>query len=82
MKTEITYKIYTYSPSDKFFIFRVIGDCIWQMITQKAYYIDDDLEWDYFDFQFDDPVTAEIICDMLNEEENKEYNMNLKEAEQ
>lgn len=64
---EIEYKIDTFPSSEKFRIFRVINTHIWQIITQKAYYLDDDLEWDYFDFVFDDLITAEIICAFLNE---------------
>lgn len=69
-KYEIEYKIDTFPSSEKFRIFRVFNTHIWQIITQKAYYLDDDLEWDYFEYVFDDPITAQIICDYLNEAEN------------
>lgn len=92
---DIEYRISTFPSSEKFRIFRVINTHVWQIITQKAYYLDDleskkqipyyqhlckkayyldDLEWDYFDFKFDDPVTAQIICDMLNDEIGGELN--------
>lgn len=64
----VQYKIDTFPSSEKFRIFRVFNGHIWQIISQRAYYIDDDLGWDYFEFIFDDPVTAEIICNMLNDE--------------
>ena len=68
--SNVEYKMDTFKSSEKFQILRVFNGHIWQIITQKAYYIDDDLEWDYFEFIFDDPITAEIICDYLNEAEN------------
>ena len=63
---DIKYKISTFPSSEKYRIFRVFNDCIWQIISPKAYNIDTG-EVEYFDFQFDDPVTAGIICDYLNE---------------
>lgn len=57
----------TFPTSEKYRVFRVLGDVIWQIISPKAYNIDTG-EIEYFDFIFDDSVTAEIICDMLNEE--------------
>ena len=66
---DIKYRISTFPSSEQFRIFRVINTHIWQIITQKAYYLDDDLEWDYFDFVFDDPVTAKIIADYIQEAE-------------
>lgn len=68
-KFDIKYKISTFSTSEKYRVFRVINTHIWQIINPKAYNIDTG-ELEYFDFQFDDMVTAEIICDYLNEEEN------------
>lgn len=56
-----------FPSSEKFRIFRVFNDCIWQIISPKAYNVDIG-EVEYLDFIFDDPVTAEIICDMLNDE--------------
>ena len=64
---EIVFKIDTFPLSEKFHIFRVFNGCIWQVISPKAYNIDTG-EIEYFDFIFDDMVTVEIICDMLNEE--------------
>lgn len=66
-KYEIKYGIMTFPTSEKYRVFRVLGDVIWQIISPKAYNIDTG-EIEYFDFLFDDPVTAEIICDMLNDE--------------
>lgn len=63
---EIKYGIMTFPTSEKYRVFRVLGDVIWQIISPKAYNIDTG-EIEYFDFIFDDPVTAEIICDYLNE---------------
>lgn len=63
---EIIFKIDTFPSSEKFRIFRVFNDCIWQIISPKAYNIDTG-EIEYFDFIFDDMVTAGIICDYLNE---------------
>lgn len=65
-KYEIKYGIMTFPTSEKYRVFRVLGDVIWQIISSKAYNIDTG-EIEYFDFIFDDPVTAEIICDYLNE---------------
>jgi len=64
---EIKYKIDTFPSSEKFRIFRVFNSCIWQIISPNAYNMDTG-ELEYFDFLFDDPVTAGLICDMLNEE--------------
>lgn len=66
-KYEIKYGIMTFPTSEKYRVFRVLGDVIWQIMSPKAYNIDTG-ELEYFDFIFDDPVTAIIICDMLNEE--------------
>lgn len=66
-KYEIKYGIMTFPTSEKYRVFRVLGDVIWQIISPKAYNIDTG-EIEYFDFIFDDSVTAEIICDMLNDE--------------
>lgn len=63
---KIKYGIMTFPTSEKYRVFRVLGDVIWQVISPKAYNIDTG-EIEYFDFIFDDPVTAEIICDYLNE---------------
>lgn len=68
-KYEIEYKIMTFPTSEKYRVFRVLGDVIYQIISPKAYNIDTG-EIEYFDFIFDDMVTAEIICDYLNEAEN------------
>lgn len=69
MKRDVEYEWDTFPTSKKFQVFKVLGGCIWQIISPKAYYIDDGLEWDYFYMDFIDPVTAEIICEVLNEEE-------------
>lgn len=66
---DIKYKISTFPSSEKFRIFRVLNTHIWQILNPNAYNIDSG-EVEYFDFQFTDPVTAEIICDYLNEAEN------------
>lgn len=66
-KYEIKYDVMTFPTSEKYRVFRVLGDVIWQIISPKAYNVDIG-EVEYFDFIFDDPVTAEIICDMLNDE--------------
>ena len=65
-KYEIVYKMMTFPTSEKYRVFRVLGDVIYQIISPKAYNIDAG-EVEYFDFIFDDMVTAEIICDYLNE---------------
>lgn len=67
---KIEYRVDTFPYSEKFYIFRVLNDCIFQIISPNAYYVDD-LEWDYFELIFDDPITAEIICDYLNEAKKK-----------
>lgn len=69
-KYDIKYDIMTFHTPEKFRVFRVLGDVIYQVISPKAYNIDLG-EVEYFDFQFDDPVTAEIICDYLNEAEEE-----------
>ena len=68
-KYEIEYKMMTFPTSEKYRVFRVLGDVIWQIISPKAYNMDTG-EVEYFDFIFDDMVTAEIIADYLNEAEN------------
>lgn len=68
-KYEIEYKMMTFPTSEKYRVFRVLGDVIYQIISPKAYNMDTD-EVEYFDFIFDDMVTAEIIADYLNEAEN------------
>ena len=66
---DIKYKISTFPSSENFRVFRVINTHIWQVLNPKAYNIDTG-EIEYFDFQFDDMVTAEIIAKYLNEAEN------------
>ena len=68
-KYEIVYKMMTFPTSEKYRVFRVLGDVIYQIISPKAYNIDAG-EVEYFDFIFDDMVTAGIIADYLNEAEN------------
>lgn len=68
-KYEIEYKMMTFPTSEKYRVFRVLGDVIWQIISPKAYNMDTG-EVEYFDFIFDDMVTAGIIADYLNEAEN------------
>ena len=63
---DIKYAVMTFPTSDKYRVFRVLGDAIWQIISPKAYNIDTG-EIEYLDMIFDDMVTAEIICDYLNE---------------
>lgn len=69
---DIKYRISTFPSSEKFRIFRVFNTHIWQILNPNAYNIDTG-ELEYFDFQFDDMVTAGIIADYLNEAEAKEY---------
>lgn len=64
-KYDIKYDIMTFPTSEKYRVFRVLGDVIYQIISPKAYNISTG-EIEYFDFQFNDPVTARIICDYLN----------------
>ncbi len=66
----VEFKIDTFPSSEKFRIFRVFNNCIWQIISPKAYNIDTG-EIEYLDMIFDDMVTAEIICDYLNEAEEE-----------
>ena len=68
-KYEIEYKLMTFPTSEKYRVFRVLGDVIYQIISPKAYNVDTG-ELEYFDFIFDDMVTAGIIADYLNEAEN------------
>lgn len=68
-KYEIEYKMMTFPTSEKYRVFRVLGDVIYQIISPKAYNMDTG-EVEYFDFIFDDMVTAEIIADYLNEAGN------------
>lgn len=65
---DIKYRISTFPSSENFRIFRVFNTHIWQILNPHAYNIDTG-EVEYFDMVFDDPVTADIICDVLNEEE-------------
>ena len=65
-KYDIRYDMMTFPTSEKYRVFRVLGDVIYQIISPKAYNLDTG-EVEYFDFIFDDMVTAEIICDYLNE---------------
>ena len=67
-ETKIEYKIETFPLSEVFMIFCVFNDNLWQVNSPRAYYIDDTQKWDYFHLVFDDMITAEIICDILNEE--------------
>ena len=69
-KYEIEYKLMTFPTSEKYRVFRVLGDVIYQIISPKAYNIDTG-EIEYFDFIFDDMVTAQIIADYLNEAEEE-----------
>ena len=71
MKHIVEFKWDTFPTSEKYQIFRVWEDVIWQIISPKAYYIDDNLEWDYFYLDFIDPITADIICEILNDEERR-----------
>lgn len=64
----IEFKTKTFPKSEKFRIFKVYSDCIWEILVANAYNIDT-RESEYFDFEFDDPITAEIICNYLNEED-------------
>lgn len=63
----VEFRVDTFSTSEKFQIFRVFGDCIWEIVSPKAYYLDGS-GFDYLYLDFVDPVTADIICEMLNEE--------------
>ena len=66
---DVEYKTDTFPTSENFRVFRVFGGCIYQVISPGAYNIDTG-EVEYFDFVFDDMVTAGIIADYLNEAEN------------
>ena len=66
MVDKVDFKVDTFPTSEQFQVFRVINDFIYQIMSPRAYYIDD-LEWDYFDMIFDDPITAEIICEHFQE---------------
>lgn len=68
----IEFKTKTFPKSEKFRIFKVYSDYIWQIMVANAYNIDT-REYEYFDFEFDDPVTAEIICNYLNGAEEDIY---------
>ena len=68
-KYDIRYDMMTFPTSEKYRVFRVLGDVIYQIISPKAYNLDTG-EVEYFDFIFDDMVTAGIIADYLNEAEN------------
>ena len=69
-KYDIRYDMMTFPTSEKYRVFRVLGDVIWQIISPKTYNINTG-EVEYFDMVFDDPVTADIICDVLNDEERR-----------
>ena len=69
-KYDIRYDMMTFPTSEKYRVFRVLGDVIYQIISPKAYNIDTG-EIEYFDFIFDDMVTAQIIADYLNEAEEE-----------
>ena len=69
-KYDIKYAVMTFPTSEKYRVFRVLGDVIYQIISPKAYNIDAD-EVEYFDFIFDYMVTAGIIADYLNEAEEE-----------
>lgn len=63
----VEYKMDTFPTSENFWVFGVFGGCIYQVISPEAYNIDTgEVEW--FEMVFDDPVTAEIMCNMLNDE--------------
>lgn len=68
MNHKIEYLTDKFPSSERFQIFKVFNGCLWQVLNPKAYYIDTG-KWDYFYFEFDDPVTAKIIADCLNEAE-------------
>ena len=70
MRHEAEFLVDTFPTSEKFQVFRVFGGCIWQILSPKAYYLDGS-GFDYFYMAFADPVTAEIICEVLNEEERR-----------
>lgn len=73
-KYDIKYDIMTFPTSEKYRVFRVLGDVIYQIISPKAYNIDAG-EVEYFDFIFDDMVTADLVCKFLNEAEKYENKM-------
>lgn len=66
------FKVKTFPNSEKFRIFKLYNGCIWQIMVTNAYNIGTG-ESDYFDFEFDDPITAEIICNYLNGAEEDIY---------
>ena len=64
----VNYQVDTFPTSEKFQVFRVWGDVIWEIISPRAYYLDGS-GFDYLYLDFIDPVTADIICEVLNEAE-------------
>ncbi len=68
-KYTIKFDTMTFPTSEKYRVFRVLRGVIWQIISPRAYNIDTG-EVEYFDFIFDDMVTAGIIADYLNEAED------------
>jgi hypothetical protein len=70
MKLDIIYKWETFPTSKNFQVFKVLGGCIYQIISPKAYYLDGS-GFDYFYMEFIDPITASLICELLNEEERR-----------
>ena len=65
----IEYKIDTFPSCDKFQIFRVYDNTIWQVMSVPAYNIDT-AESEFFDMIFDDILTTELICEELNRAED------------
>ena len=67
---DVEFLIGTFPSCDKFQIFRVCNDILWQINSVPAYNIDTG-ECEYFDFIFDDVLTAELICKELNQAEEE-----------
>jgi hypothetical protein len=74
MKLDVKYELETFPASKNFQVFKVLGGCIYQIISPKAYYLDGS-GFDYFYMEFTDPVTADIICKHLQEAEEYENNI-------
>lgn len=68
VECNVEFKVDTFPNCDKFYVFRVYNNCIWQTSSVPAFNIDTGYI-EYYDLIFDDPVTANVICEVLNYEE-------------
>lgn len=62
------FKIKTFPKSEKFYIFKVYLDRIFNTVSPKVYNIGNG-EIGYALLRFDDPITVELIIEILNNEE-------------